>query len=217
MARTHSVDMTPSKSDVYRTFRGIDRSRDRSAMDTGKEQHLYSLENGFCDWRGRIVKEPQSHRRKGSGDNDQVQTMKFYSREGLCWSQKDGTGVSLKSDRGHVLNAAFTKHSITSMTIFLGKVYAFSGGQDMQTYDGTVWTKSGASVQPSYGTALQNRLVVGGIPKSPTSVASETVTSLQTKKRSDRLQSLKPSLSMSAILSEQRKRLVVSACSRQTA
>mgnify|MGYP000123668703 CR=1 FL=1 len=170
MARNHSVDMTPSKADVYRTFRGIDRSRDRAAMDTGKEQHLYALENAFCDWRGRIVKEPDTHRRKGSDDNDKVQTMKFYSREGLCWSQKDGGGVTLKSDRGHIYSSAFTNNSIASMTLFLGKVYVFSAGQDMKTYDGTEWADGGASIQPAFGTALQNRLVVSGIPKAPTEV-----------------------------------------------
>lgn len=165
-----SKDRIKSDGTVYESFRGIDRSRDRAAMDTGKKQHLWVLNNGYSDWRGRIVKDPNAIRRKSTGIHDKIQTVKFYSRDGICWAQKDGGGVSLLADSGAEKNEIYPTSAVVDMTVFKGELLATTKNQPMYLFNGTSWRQSSSIMQPAYSVAVEDRLIIAGLPGAGTEV-----------------------------------------------
>ena len=58
MAFMVSPSGVPVNIYTYEDFQGIDSSRDPTALDTGKKQHLIQIENGFADWRGALTLDP---------------------------------------------------------------------------------------------------------------------------------------------------------------
>ena len=72
----------------YENFQGLDTSRDITSLDTGEEQHLVQLTNGFCDWRGQIVRDPTVTFRKG---DHKVNHVKFYGKKNVVWVEETGS------------------------------------------------------------------------------------------------------------------------------
>ena len=53
----------------YDDFQGIDSSRDISSLDTGTQQHMYSLVNGYANFRGILLRDrPLAPRQSTPGD-----------------------------------------------------------------------------------------------------------------------------------------------------
>jgi hypothetical protein len=173
MSSTKSPDLVPANFKTYDTFKGIDRSRDRAAMESGSKQYLYNLVNAYADWRGIIIKDPTVHKRRGT--TGKIRTIKYYNREGVCWAQQDGNGVTLNSDRGHKVQEAYPKRTIVTAAAFRGRAYMFAAGQQTYHYDGTLWRKSKTKLKPGFGVACQQRLAVAGMPEMPTTVVMSRV------------------------------------------
>ena len=55
-----------SQATTYYGFRGIDRSRDITAMETQKDQNFFRLENCFVDYRGQLIRDPKFFLHTGS-------------------------------------------------------------------------------------------------------------------------------------------------------
>ena len=108
----------------YEDFQGIDASRDKAALDTGQKQHLLDIENGYADWRGSIIRDPGAEQRT-SGDR-LIKHVTFYGRYALVWAQKDGGGVSLKSDNNSFAEEVFPKNNVVTSTLYNNQVLFFS-------------------------------------------------------------------------------------------
>ena len=152
-------------------FQGLDVSRDRTGLDTGKRQALIGCENAHCDWRGQIVKDPGVNRR--ASPNAVIEHVDFYGRGLVAWAQRDGSGqITLNSDRSHSLPDVFPAGSVVSSTTFNKKLHFAAKGQAIRTYDGAVWTRNSSALQagPANVAASQRRLICSGIPNKPTEI-----------------------------------------------
>lgn len=156
-----------SDAQTYYGFRGIDRSRDITAMETEKEQHFWTLNNCFVDYRGQLIRDPAFYLLQGSNRNS-VKAVRFYSREGVVYAEEDADSTHLVSDRGHRVDGAYPKDAIVSMTNFLGQVHIFCSDTRMYRYDGFDFSTSTASIKPSYGVPIQRRMAVSGFKDRPT-------------------------------------------------
>lgn len=153
------------RATTYEDFQGIDRSRDRSAMDTGSKQHLWVLRNGYCDWRGVITRDPGAFQRSPEG-NKYVQHVQFFGRDLVCWAQRDGGGVTLKSERGQEEQEAFPPGSVVTSTVFNSEVIFTSRDQRMRSFDGIKFKtiENTTPQRPAYAVAVQRRLAIAGQP-----------------------------------------------------
>ena len=156
-----------SDAQTYYGFRGIDRSRDITAMETEKEQHFWNLNNCYVDYRGQLIRDPAFYLLQGS-NRYPVKAVRFYSREGFVFAEEDAAHTHLASDRGHRVDGAYQKGANITMTNFLGKVHIFSSDTRMYRYDGFQFTTSTASIKPSYGVPIQRRMAVAGFKDRPT-------------------------------------------------
>jgi hypothetical protein len=159
-------DFIPKKPSFYNGFMGMDVSRDKSFMDTGEKQHMVSMVNCYADWRGAIVTDNGAHRRRNCLDGV-IKAMRFYSRDGLCWAQEDGAGVSLNSDKAHKEQDVYQSGSIVTFSNFGGEVRAMCAGRQSYVYSGFAWRKARHAIKPGFGVAIQDRLAVSGDPEKP--------------------------------------------------
>lgn len=169
MATPRSNALVPNKPTVYSDLRGIDRSRGREAMDVGSGQHMWSMLDCYADWRGRIVTDAAYHERVGDS-NANIQTLRFYRRDGVCWAQNDGFAVTLNSDRNHKAIDVFPKDTPVTDTVFRREVIMFAAGHTPYSYNGSLWVPSTASIKPAFGVAIQGRMAVAGMPNKPLEV-----------------------------------------------
>ena len=158
-----------SSATTYYGFRGIDRSRDITAMETQKEQNFWALDNCYVDYRGQLIRDPKFFLHSGS-NRFPVKALRFYNREGVCYAEEDANDTHLASDRGHRVDQAYQKGAIVSMTNFKGKVHIFSENTRMYRYDGFQFDTATTSITPSFGVPIQRRLAVAGFKDRPTTI-----------------------------------------------
>jgi len=158
-----------SQATSYYGFRGIDRSRDITAMEKQEEQNFWLLDNCYVDYRGQLIRDPKFFLHSGS-NRFPVKAIRFYNREGVCFAEEDSDKTHLSSDRGHRVNGAYDKDAVVSMTNFQGKVHIFSKDTRMYRYDGFEFSTSTASIKPAFGVPIQRRLAVSGFKDKPTEI-----------------------------------------------
>lgn len=154
----------------YEGFKGIDTSRDKGSMDSGEQQHLIDITNGYVDWRGTIIKDPEVERRSTS--EGVIAHVAFFGQDLAAWAVKDGESVSLDTDKGHKLVDAFAKNAVVTSTVFNKRVIMASRGSVMKRYDGSKWeeNESQSKPTPAYITAISGRLAMAGLQNSETEV-----------------------------------------------
>jgi hypothetical protein len=168
VSTTRSPSRIPGlRSFSYEDFRGIDTSRGTDAMDTGERQHLAALVNGFCDWRGHIVRDPGAE--PVAAQTRRIIHLNFFGRGLPCWAQDDEGGISLGSIRDHTLADAYAKGSPVCSTVFNQSTIFASRDQPMYQYSGSTWTKPN-SYRPAFAVAIQRRLAIAGMPGRKTLV-----------------------------------------------
>jgi hypothetical protein len=162
MSSTLSPSGVKTKAFAYELFEGIDAHRDATALDTGRHQHLTRLENGYCDWRGVITRDPGAIKR--GANNAVIDHIAFFGRDLVTWAQRDGGGITLNSDRGHVVEEVYPLTAAVTSTVFNHRVHFMARGHTMYNYDGFVWrqNESPSNPQPAFGVAIQRRLAVAG-------------------------------------------------------
>lgn len=158
------------KVSPYENFQGIDASRDKSALDTGEDQHLLHLVDGFADWRGTMVRDPGASPRTDGGFY--VKHVAFFGRNLVAWAQRDGGGTTLKSERGQEAFEVYPRNAVVSSAVFNNKLLFFSRDQRMQQYDGFKFVEIDptSDPKPAYGVAVQRRLAIAGAPSKRTVV-----------------------------------------------
>ena len=168
---TFSPSGVKTKTFAYEGFQGLDTSRDITSLDTGKEQHLAEVINGFCDWRGQIVRDPSATFRSGT---TKVIHVNHFKTGGVFYAEEDGFAVNFKSDDNHYLNEVYPKGSVITSTVFNSKVQIASSGRAMYKYDGASFTRNTSTstniLLPSFVTSVQRRLAIAGIGGSSTEV-----------------------------------------------
>lgn len=170
-AQSRSRGTVKVKPWTYDNFQGLDSTRDATALDTGTGQHLIDLNNGYCDWRGQIVRDRPATRVNGRRLTVHIA---FYDTEKYVWAEQDAQGVHLLSSEGHELDEAYVVDSLISTTIFSRKVHFASRGGLMRYFDGSNFginaSPSMALLRPSYLTTVNRRMCAAGIPGFETEV-----------------------------------------------
>jgi hypothetical protein len=170
MSGTLSPPAKKTRIFPFEEFMGLDAYRDNFALDTGKQQYLAKLDNGFCDFRGTIIRDAGATKRHSIGGV--IDHVNFVSEDISVWAQIDGAGVTLNSDRNHKIQDVFPINAVVSSTIFGRKVYFFCRDQQLRIYDGLSWnkSKSKSDPRPAFGVAIQRRLATAGYINDPTTI-----------------------------------------------
>lgn len=157
----------------YAGFRGIDRSRSITALESPEQQALWECYNATCDWRSNIRREDPLRLLKGSS-NRKIQMIKFWDRESVAFSEIEEGGVSLNSDRQHRVSLAYDPGALVFMTVYRGELFAMCQQSRMYKYDGFSWSQSAALIQPAFGVPILERLYVHD-PSKPTEILASRV------------------------------------------
>lgn len=147
----------------YEDFQGIDDSRDIAAMDTGQKQGLITVQDGFCDWRGTITKDPGAE--QFASPNKLIKHLNFYGINLPVWAEQSGGSIDLRALPNALSTDAFTRNSVISSTVFNNKVLFFSQDQTMKRFNGIAFESNlpaTSKLKPSFGVAIQSRLAVAG-------------------------------------------------------
>jgi len=144
----------------YDDFQGIDSSRDIASLDTGTQQRLYYLNNGYASFRGIMLRDRGYSSRKTTPGDRLITHTAFFGRELLAWVQQDGGGTTLAAEPGNKqAKEVYPKGATVSTTIFGNKLVFFSPTQKMWKYDGTSFAENThPTKRPSFGIAIQRRL-----------------------------------------------------------
>jgi hypothetical protein len=160
---TQSPDLVKKKPTAYENFMGLDGYSDIRSLDTGNNQYLISLRNGFCDQRGQVVRDPGGV--KIQGDHPVID-VEFYTPTKVCYAERDGKAVNLQSEEGHEQTEAFSRSALVSSTVFNRRVHFFAEAEASWIYDGTNFgTNTSPSLnllRPAFGTTVGRRLAVAG-------------------------------------------------------
>lgn len=174
MAGFKSNPAPRTKTWAFEEFMGLDSSRDIRAMDTGRQQHLATMSNAFCDWRGQVVRDPGAQPLITFENNFPVHHIRHFSPDHFVFTEQDGASQRLVSSLGHSLDLAYPIDSVVTSTVFSRKVILASRGSIMRTYDGAVFGEVSSpdmSVsRPGIITSVQRRVAVSGIPGRETEV-----------------------------------------------
>jgi len=164
MSSTRSPKGFPEKPSAYEGFMGLDDSRDATAMETGREQHLITLDNGYADWRGQIVNDPPILKRAGDFP---VSHARWVAPTLLSWAEVRGDGTHFNSDAGHTADPGWPQTANPSSVVFNRKALYLAQGLQPWLYDGTLWepsvSKSLTLYRPAFAVAVQRRLCVAGM------------------------------------------------------
>lgn len=156
---------------AYQGFGGLDTSRDINAMDTGNNQHLVVLNNAYADWRGQITKDPSATL---VAESDRVLAVRFFTAGEVAWAAADERGVRLRSQRGHASDYIWPNNAVVTSTVFDRKAIFFCRALPAYQYDGNrfelVPGSLNRSLFPAFGTTIQQRLAVAGVPGQETKV-----------------------------------------------
>lgn len=152
-------------------FQGLDSSRDITALDTGRQQHLVKLNNGYCDWRGQIVREPTCSQRVGQ---NLVTHINFISKDKVIWAERTGSGMSFRSENDHTLSDVYPSNANISSTVFNQRVHVLARALRAYYYDGTQWQANSSPalnlLRPAHVTSIQRRVAVAGITGKETQI-----------------------------------------------
>ncbi len=148
----------------YDDFQGVDSSRDVASLDTGQQQHLSVLNNGYANFRGIILRDRGATQRKSAQGDRLIKHVTFFGRNLAAWAQRDDGGTTLKAEpNGLTQSLAYPKDAVVSSTIFNNKLITFSRQQPMYEYDGSKWSKNANERErPAFGVAIQRRLAIAG-------------------------------------------------------
>lgn len=148
----------------YDDFQGIDTSRDIASLDTGQQQHLFKILNGYANFRGIILRDRALSTRKTTPGDRLIKHVTFFGRDLIAWAQRDGGGITLKAEpNGLEIKEVYPKTASVSSTIFNNKLVFFSRDQFMYHYDGLVFEKSkNEKEKPAFGVSIQRRLAIAG-------------------------------------------------------
>ena len=106
----------------YDDFQGLDTSRDISSLDTGQQQHLYHLRNGYANYRGIILRDKGLSPRKSAPGDRLIQHVTFFGRNLLAWAQRDGGGITLKAEpNGLEAKEVYPRDATVTPRIVTGK------------------------------------------------------------------------------------------------
>lgn len=150
------------KAFSYDDFQGIDSSRDIASLDTGQQQRLYHLHNGYASFRGIMLRDRGFSARTSTPGDRLITHTAFFGRNLLAWVQQDGGGTTLAAEpNGVQAKEVYPKNSTVSTTIFGNKLVFFSPGEKMWKYDGLTFAENPhKEKRPAFGIAIQRRLAV---------------------------------------------------------
>lgn len=156
---------------AYEKFAGIDTSRDRTAMETGENQALIGLRNGYCDWRGQIVIDPQASIRV-PGVNNVIKHVRFVSRSTCAWFEMAPNGIKFNTESGHSMEEVYPSIASITTTVFNKRLHVFSKTFPTWVYDGAKWYLNQSNhiqnMRPGFGAVVGRRLIVAGVAGNET-------------------------------------------------
>lgn len=170
--KTKSPAYREERPSHYESFDGLDTFRDDRTQETGKNQVLTRLNNGFCDAAGQIVRDPGLVRVMQS---PRVVHIRYFQPEQFAFVYQTGKALSLASTRAHTRADVYPPNAVPDSTIFNSQLFVGAAGLPTYRYDGNLWSPCDDSVLnvtlfPAYFATSQRRLIVSGIPRRTTQV-----------------------------------------------
>lgn len=172
MAANKSNPQVNIKPYPYENFQGLDASRDETAQDTGRDQHLATLNNAYCDWRGQIVRDDPALLRMSGHPTTHI---RFFGKGEAMWAEQDGAGINFKTDRGHSLDGVHPPDSVVTSATFNRLGFFVCSERPMYYYDGFLFSRVQSQtlneiLKPSFAAPIQRRMAVAGIRGKETEV-----------------------------------------------
>lgn len=171
MRHSLSSPRVQTKPFAYQGFAGLDSSRDITALETPKSQHLAVLNNGYCDWRGQIVRDPSFEHRAGERP---VTHVRFFDDDAAVYVERTDAGLNFVSERGHALAGVHPSIAVVTSTVFNQRVQLLARARPAYSYDGFQFRRNRSqaldNLRPSFAAATQRRMAVAGIPGRETQV-----------------------------------------------
>jgi len=159
-----SQDGVNKRPTTYESFMGLDTYSDKRTLDTGKEQHLSVLDNGFADSRGQLVRDPGATKVRGDFP---IVAVQFYTPAKVVYAEQDGAGINLMSEDDHSLESAFRTGSMITTNVFNKRAHFLSQDQAPIEYNGTLFKVNTSPalnlLRPAFATTVGRRMVVAGI------------------------------------------------------
>lgn len=165
---------------VYEGFRGLDTTRSDITLDTGSNQALAELSGGYADEYGQLVRDP-GYSRVAQSDltykHYEIVECQVFDEDAseVSFAFRNNEGIAFGSTRSHETAAVWPSNAVPSSFTFNGiQVYTAKALPSYQ-YDGFTWGEMSLAsniqdYKPAFGTSVQNRAVIGGIPLKPTEI-----------------------------------------------
>lgn len=181
MPATKSRPSIKTKFFSYENFMGLDTSRDVTALDTGKQQHLAALNNAYCDWRGQIVRDASAVRLDGQRP---VTHVSFYTPDLAVWVERTGAGLDIVSQGGARIENAYPHNTPVVSTVYNGATHYFAAGQPSYIFSGEQFTQNlspslNLNLRPAFAVSVDRRLAIAGITDQATRVELSRVDNVE--------------------------------------
>jgi len=171
MPITRSKSGVSEKVNAYADFMGMDDSRPSISQDTGEKQSLLEITNGFCDWRGQIVRDPVATYRQA---RNAITHVRFYGTESVVFAERNDAYISMSSDREHRMEDVYPANAVVNSVVFNREVHVFVRALKPYIYNGVLWRENTSeslnALKPAFGVVVGRRLAVAGISDRPTEV-----------------------------------------------
>lgn len=154
-----------NKFQTYSNFSGLNVMRPDITLETGEDQALVYLHNAHIDSYGQIRNDPPYSARDEI--TYPIRHLRFYSLEEACWVERRGNGLWFNSENGITSPEPIYLGDVQiSSCLFNKRVQLFSPNQEVYIFDGFTIRRNQSRAldeyRPSFGVAIQRRLVVAG-------------------------------------------------------
>lgn len=165
-----STTKTGLKPTSYGRFGGLDTSRDVTNMDSRQLLNFTTLDNGYVDWRGQLVRDPGFRLGRPSA---RVRHVRFFNENEYALVYQDNSGFyGFDTTRGHKLIDAYPDSANPTSFVFNRDAYFLAEGQTPYRYTGSLWLPSEgmAKLKPAFGAVVSRRACVAGMRANPTRI-----------------------------------------------
>ena len=154
------------KAFAYGVFRGLDTSRDITAMDRKDSMVMAAMVNCFADRVGQIVREPAAEFLAGEFP---VRLINYLDPGRFVFAEQLAGMVRLASSQQHAQDNAFPVNTPLSAAVFSNRVWIVGENAIPWNYDGMLFRQpTGAAIRrdpPAMVTVVNRRLAVAGMAR----------------------------------------------------
>ena len=177
MSKSRTRHMIKLSTHAYEMFKGIDTTRDPISLETGENQFLVELNNGYADAQGQIIRDSCAVSRGAS--NAIIKHIRHLNDDDLFWIEEGGGGLTFRTDNDHSQEDIYPLEAVASSVIYNQRLHVFSKALPTYRYDGIKWQRNQSQalndIRPAYATSVQRRMFISGGVSHPTRIWASRV------------------------------------------